>query len=325
MNRRVLTRAAALAEAGTPFALATVVWRRAPSSGQRGASAVITPDGRVTGWLGGACAEPTVVREALAALGDGVPRLLALGTDAQAEAEAPVGARPGVTVVPMACASEGALEIYVEPMLPSPLLVAIGRSPAVDALVAMAGALDWRTVVIDDGGQPAAHPDAGRVVTTLDLDGLGVDERTFVVVATQGHYDEPALQHALATAAGYVGLVASAKRASSVLEWLRDRGVGEEALARVRAPAGLDLGHLPHEEMAVAILAELVALKGAGEVGTGVTVATMTEAVDPVCGMTVDVASAHYVSEHDGTTYYFCAPGCQRAFEKDPASFLAAG
>jgi xanthine dehydrogenase accessory factor len=318
VRHRLLAEAAAMAARGEAYVLATVVWRQGPSSGQAGASAIITPDGRVRGWLGGACAEPTVVREALAALQDGQPRLLSMGVD-ECAGGAP---RPGVVTVSMACASEGALEVFVEPMLPSPLLVAIGRSPAVDALVAMAGALDWRTAVVDDGGAASDHPTAGEVVTDLDLSGLRVDERAFVVVATQGHYDEPALQAALATPAGYVGLVASAKRASTVLEWLRDRGVADEVLARVHAPAGLDLGHVGHEEMAVAILAELVALKAGGGVPVGVTVATPEEAVDPVCGMTVDVASAHYVTEHDGVTYWFCAPGCQKAFEADPEGFL---
>lgn len=320
MRRRLLAEAAALSARGEPYVLATVVWRQGPSSGQSGSTAIITPDGRVRGWLGGACAEPTVVREALGALQDGRPRLLSMGVDERAGG----AARPGVVTVSMACASEGALEVFVEPMLPSPLLVAIGRSPAVDTLVEMAGALDWRTAVVDDGGAPSDHAAADRVVTDLDLGALPIDERAFVVVATQGHYDEPALQAALATTAGYVGLVASAKRASTVLEWLRDRGVSDEALARVRAPAGLDLGHVSHEEMAVAILAELVALKAGGGVPVGVAVATPEEAVDPVCGMTVDVATAHYVTEHAGVTYWFCAPGCQKAFEADPGRFVTA-
>lgn len=317
MSRDVLDRASRLLAEGHPFVLATVVWRQAPSSGKVGAKAIITPDGSVTGWLGGACAEPTVVREALEALTDGEPRLLSLGTSEDR-------ALRGVKVVPMACASEGAMEVYVEPNLPSPLVVVVGRSPAVDTLVSMAAALGWRTAVVDDGGSPASHPSADRVVTDLDLSDLPIDERTFVVVATQGHYDEPALREVLATPAGYVGLVASAKRASSVFEWLRDRGLSDEAIARIHAPAGLDLGAVEHEEIAVAVLAELVRMRVAGGVARGVEVAAPEEAIDPVCGMTVDVAGAHYTTEHDGETYYFCAAGCQRAFEADPSAFLDA-
>jgi xanthine dehydrogenase accessory factor len=311
----VLGHAGSLAQQGQPFVLATVVWRQAPSSGRVGDKAVIAADGTVTGWLGGACAQPTVVRAALAALTDGQPRLLSLGTDAG-------HARPGVEMVSMACASEGAMEVYVEPMLPAPLIVVVGGSPVVDTLVSLAATLGWRTAVVDEGGDAAAHPAANRTVTALDLSALPIDEGTFLVVATQGHYDEPALEQALATPAGYVGLIASAKRAAVVAEWLRGRGLDDEAVARVRAPAGLDLGAVEHTEIAVAILAELVALKASGAVAAPVTVAQPEQAVDPVCGMSVDVATAHHTTQHDGVTYYFCAAGCLRAFSKDPQSFL---
>jgi xanthine dehydrogenase accessory factor len=226
--------------------------------------------------------------------------------------------------VPIACQSEGALEVYVEPVVPQPHLVIIGRSPAVATLAAMAGALGWRTVVVDDGGDPANYPAAGRVVTSLDMEQAAVTERSWIVVATQGHYDEDALERALATHAGYVGLVASRNRAQAVMGYLRDRGVSEEALARVHAPAGLDLGRVLHEEIAVAILAELVRDRAAGALERGVPAAIRQhEAIDPVCGMAVDVATARHRSTHDGRTYYFCSAGCRERFEADPARFEA--
>jgi xanthine dehydrogenase accessory factor len=299
----VLQLAAELSGRGEPFVLATVVWRRAPSSGKEGATALITPDRRVRGWLGGACAEPTVVREALKALEEGSPRLLFLGPPEELEGRA----RDGVVTVPIACQSEGALEVYVEPVLPQPQIVAIGRSPAAGALAALATGLGWRSVLVED---------------SADL-GADVDERSYVVVATQGHFDEEALEHALATPAGYVGLVASRKRADAVLGYLRDRGVAEEALARVHAPAGLDLGHVATDEIAVAILAEIVQLRAAGALETGAVAETPPrhEEIDPVCGMTVDVADARYRTVHDGRTYYFCSAGCLESFESDPARY----
>jgi xanthine dehydrogenase accessory factor len=322
VNAQVLELASSLTARGEPFVLATVVWRRAPSSGKEGSTALITPDRRVRGWLGGACAEPTVIREALKALDEGMPRLLFLGPPE----ELPARGREGVVTVPIACQSEGALEVYVEPVLPQPQLVVIGRSPAVATLARMANALGWRTVVVDDDGVPEDYPDAGRVLTTLDLEPAAVSERSFVVVATQGHYDEDALERALATPAAYVGLVASRRRAGAVLGYLRDRGVPEEALARVHAPAGIDLGRIAHEEIAVAILAELVRERAAGELEEALPPAEPErhEAIDPVCGMTVDVASARYRSVHDGETYYFCSAGCLQRFEHDPAPYLAA-
>lgn len=321
MNPEVLELAADLARRGEPFVLATVVWRRAPSSGKEGSTALITRDRRVRGWLGGACAEPTVIREALKALDDGVPTLLFLGPPEELEGRG----RDGVVTVPIACQSEGALEVYVEPVLPQPHLVVIGRSPAVGVLASMAGALGWRTVIVDEGGAAEDYPSANRVLTTLDLARADVTERSVIVVATQGHYDEAALEAALATPAAYVGLVASRRRAASVLGYLRDRGATDDQIARVHAPAGLDLGRVAHEEIAVAILAELVMERAEGTLAAAAPAELPRhEELDPVCGMTVDVASARHRSSFEGITYYFCSAGCLARFEEDPARFVAA-
>jgi len=318
MRSDVLQLTAELLGRAEPFVLATVVWRRGPSSGKLGAQVVIRPDGKVRGWLGGACAEPTVVREALEALADGQPRLMFLGPVAELES----GHREGVTLVPMACESEGAMEVYLEPMLPKPQVVVIGRSPAADTLARLAQGLGWRAAVVDDDGDADDHPGVERVVTRLDLNDLDINGRSFVVVATQGHYDEEALEAALATPAGYVGLVASRKRADGVIEFLRAKGLDEDTLTRVRAPAGLDLGRVDHDEMAVAILAELVTVKAMGGLAAGVEVHMPEVAIDPVCKMDVDVHTAKYITELEGQTYYFCAAGCLRAFEADPEVFL---
>ena len=179
--------------------------------------------GRVHGFLGGACAEPTLVREAADALADGRPRLLFLGpADELAHHE-----RDGTRTIPMACESEGALEVHIEPFLPMPQLVVVGRSPAVHALAIQARAVQWDVVVIDDGGEPAEHPLPELVHTTLDLTELHIGPASAIVIATQGHYDDRALELALATDAAYIGVVAAAKRASALLEHLRDRGVGD--------------------------------------------------------------------------------------------------
>lgn len=318
MSHGLLRLAGRWSEEGTPFVLATVVWRRQPSSGKPGARALIDASGRVRGWLGGACAEPTVIREALASLTDGDPRLLQLGPTEE------FGGRVGnhVVSVPMACESEGAMEVYLEPVVPAPQLIVIGRSPGAEALVRLGEVLGWRATLVDD--EAGLHPDVDNVITDLDLGSLGITERDFIVVATQGHYDEVALEAALATGAGYVGLVASAKRAATVLEYLRGRSISDEALARVHAPAGIDLGSLPNQEIAVSVLAEMVGLKARGGLATGVRVTPPQEATDPVCGMTVDVATAHFHVEHGGDDYYFCAAGCQSAFEADPTQFIPA-
>lgn len=318
----VLEYARELSQRGETFALATVVWRRGPSSGKQGYRAVVSSSGRVHGWIGGACAEPIVVREARHALVEGVPRLIFLGTPDELEKTA---AREGMFFLPMSCQSEGALEIYIEPVVPKPHVIVIGRSPMAETLVEITQAVGWRAVLVDpDGGSAEDHPSAERVVSGLNFKEAGVDERSLVVVATQGHHDEEAVEQALAAGPAYIGLVGSRQRGASVLSYLADRGVSKEAIERVRVPAGLDLGKVTHREIAVGVLAELVKLRAEGvlEAGQPAEVPEVQEAIDPVCGMTVEVPSARHTFDYEGVTYYFCCPGCRKAFEKDPSAYI---
>ncbi len=321
MDVSVLAEAVELTTHRMPYVLATVVWRRGPSSGRQGSKAVVLADGTVRGWLGGACAEPSVVRHARQCLETGEPALLFLGQPDELDGRS----QEGVRSIAMACESEGALEVYLEPHRPEPQVVVVGRSPAVDALAELAIAIGWQAAVIDEGGNPDEHTRPELVRTKLDLSDLGVDTATAVLVATQGHYDDLALEAALNSDAGYVGLIASKKRASTVLDHLRSRGVATAELDRVVAPAGLDLGAVANAEIAVAVMADLVARRARGELvaaGSG-PVPPRAEATDPVCGMTVLVDDAKYHTVHEGADYWFCAPGCQRAFTSDPQSFLA--
>ena len=217
------------------MALATVVWRQGPSSGKQGSRAIITADGDVLGWIGGACAEPAVIREAQRVIRDHEPRLLLLGTTDQFGEAIPDGMR----VVPISCQSEGALEVYLEPVVPTTQLVVVGRSPMAHTLAELAGALGWQCDVHDGA----------------DFEDIALSPRSIVVVATQGHGDEEAVEHAISARPAFVGLVASARRGEAVLGYLADRGVDQSSLDRVRVPVGLDLGHTSHREIAVSILA----------------------------------------------------------------------
>lgn len=258
MAKDLLELAHEFRHGGEAFALATVVWRRAPSSGKVGYKALVTSNGDVSGWVAGACTEPLVVRQSLKAMSDGEPRLLLIGAPEDLQTRA----RDGLLTFPTSCASEGALEIYIEPHLPTPQLVIVGRSPVVDTMATLANGLGWRTVIVDDeGGSLSDHSAADEVWNSLDLKEQGVNSGSYVVVATLGHYDEDALEAALGTEAAYIGLVASKKRAGTVIDFLRGNGVAEDQLARIKAPAGLDLGRIKHEEMAVAVIAEIVQRK----------------------------------------------------------------
>jgi xanthine dehydrogenase accessory factor len=305
-----LEQAAELARSGEPFALATVVWRQGPSSGKESCRAIITASGELHGWIGGACAEPVVIRQAREVIAEGAPRLLLLGTTEQFGGPVP----EGMSFVPISCQSEGALEVYIEPVQPALHLVVVGRSPMARTLAELAMALGWRADVV--AGQDFSSGHAG--------------EQSIVVVATQGHHDEEAVEQAVAARPAYLGLVGSARRGEAVLGYLAERGVPREDLDRVRVPAGLDLGHTTHQEIAVAILAEIVKLRASGELGlpSGIPAGRAAvapapaEAADPVCGMTVTAGPSAYPFEYEGVTYYFCCAGCRRDFEKDPAAHV---
>ncbi len=299
--------AAGLRERGEPFALATVVRCERPTSAKPGAKALIRPDGRVAGWVGGACAEPVVAREALAALRDGQPRLVVLVGDGGRDP----ARTEGIVHFPMTCHSGGTLEIYVEPFLPKALLVLVGHGPVIETLATL--------------GETAGH--AVSVLTgdaTAALRGLSLGSTSSVVVATHGDDDEQALTRVLATPAGYVSLVASRKRASAIVETLRQRGVPAEQLARLKAPAGLDIGAVTPEEIAVSILAEIIQARHHRAAEPAMLATALAEAKDPICGMTVEVATARHQSDWAGRSVYFCCRHCKETFDAEPARYAAA-
>ena len=307
-----LEHGADLARRGESFALATVVWRQGPSSGKESCRAIVTAAGELHGWIGGACAEPVVIRQAREVIAEGVPRLLLLGTaDQFSEFQFGPALPDGMLFVPISCSSEGSLEVYIEPVQPSPHLVVVGHSPMTQTLAELARALGWRADVI-----------AGE-----DFTAGQASARSIVVVATQGHYDEEAITAAIEARPAYIGLVGSARRGQTVLGYLAERGLPRAELGRVHSPAGLDLGRTTHQEIAVAILAELVQLRAAGKLAVteaggaggvrGAGVQARMDAVDPVCGMTVTAGPGSRPLERDGVTYYFCCAACHDEFARD--------
>jgi xanthine dehydrogenase accessory factor len=304
----ILDLAADLSRRGEEFALATVVWRQGPSSGHTGSRAIITAGGQLFGWIGGACAEPVVIREARRVIEERKPKLLLLG---QPSEHGDTSLPEGMVAVPISCQSEGALQVYVEPVIPTPQLVIVGRSPMAHTLADLARALGWRAAVHD--GQ--------------DFSAAEVGPHSLVIVATQGHGDEEAIERAVSALPAFVGVVASRRRGEALLGTLGDRGVPRHLLDRVRVPVGLDLGHTSHREIAVAILAELIQRRAAGELTAQSTVdvaPAVVEVRDLVCGMTVTAGPSSHPLEHDGQTYYFCCAGCRDRFAADPVAYLTA-
>ena len=324
-------RLARLGREGQAFAVATVVARRPPVSAHLGDRALILSDGRMEGFVGGACSHEIVRAQALEALAAGRSRVVSIRPDAGSD-----DAGPDHVVVPMTCASEGAVDVYIEPFVQARLLVVVGATPIAGAVARAARSLDYRVVRVVDGreradieGDAAAH---GYTVAPLEAlsdllksPAARQDDRA-VVVASQGHYDEEALVAALAGGVPYVGLVASRTRGTALKALLAKQGVVVGAL---KNPAGLDLGARTPPDVAVSILAEIVQTRSIrSSVEPVAPMATISSAaavaaIDPVCHMHVVVATARHASELDGVTYYFCGAGCKARFLEQPHSFLS--
>jgi xanthine dehydrogenase accessory factor len=281
----LLERAAALRRDGRPFVLATVVRSVKPASAKPGDRALLFGEGKPVGWVGGGCVHTAIEREAALALATGAPRLVRLSPTARDE--------DGVVNYPMTCHSGGTLEIYLEPVLPAPDLVILGESPVADALASLADPLGF------------------RVHTSLEE--LAEVGDTWVVAASMSSdEDHPLVRSALERGATYVAMVASRRRADALVAELRADGMSEEVVARLKAPAGLDIGAANAAEIALSILAEIIQRRRSQPHTEPV--AAPETAVDPICGMLVDIATAKWTTERDGQTYYFCAPGCRKAF-----------
>lgn len=269
------------------FATATVVRAEKPTSAKPGAKALVSADGTLAGWIGGSCAAPTVIRESLEAMADGQPRLILISNE-------PMPPRKGLRQVPMTCISGGAIEIYIEPVLPKEQLVVLGETPVARALASL--------------GEGMA------LAVVRSLEGATIDERTHVVVATRSEMDEELVIEALRTKAPYVALVASHRRGDAIVEDAMLAGISKPRAMGLHYPAGLDIGARTQEEIAVSILAEIIQDRPVADAPD------VEEAIDPICGMTVAITPHALSAIHEGTTYHFCAESCRRRFLKERAT-----
>lgn len=348
----------ALTERGEPYARVTIVRREPPVSANVGDRAVVTADGELHGWVGGAaCAQTTAVDQATTAIDADEPRLVGIAPDPDAVD------RSGLEAVPMRCHSEGVLELFVEPVNPTPELLIVGNSPVARSLARLATELAVDVTVVDPDGAEGLPAD--ERVTTTDPEALAeaVGPSPLVVVASMGQYDAHGVAAAVEAGASYVGLVASDARSDEVAE--RAASLLDTDPERVRAavtnPAGVDIAAHTPAEIAVSVLAEIVDNRTAADAGDPSAAAASGPqtgedshgghdtgdsdadddhgdhgghdhdtgdadaadlATDPVCGMTVDPETAAASVEHAGDTYYFCCEGCADSFESDPASYL---
>jgi xanthine dehydrogenase accessory factor len=280
-------RAAELGAARVPYVHARVVLAEPPTSAKPGAEALVLPDGTIEGFVGGNCAESTVRAQGLALLDSGESLLLRITPSPEPD-------QVGKLVVHNPCLSGGTLEIFMEPVLPAPLMVVIGDAPVALAMRGIATQLGWE--IGDD-----------------------IAAATAVVVASHGRDEEPALTAALTAGVPYVGLVASRKRGELVIGSL---GFCSDHTSRIHCPAGLDIGAHTAGEVALSIMSEIVSLRPrpSGRPLPDSTPATAS-AIDPVCGMSVVMVNASLHLDHAGERFWFCGSGCLRAFSSNPDGY----
>jgi xanthine dehydrogenase accessory factor len=293
IGRELSRRADALRAERRPYVVATVVRAQRPASVRPGDAALVLPDGAIEGFVGGACAEESVRLHALRAIETGEALLLRI---LPGDGEAP--ATEGAVTVQNPCLSGGALEVFLEPVLPAPRVVVVGETPIAAALARLGRELDL-DVVAD------AEPAEGDLA---------------LVVASHGRDELRALAAALEAGVPYVGLVASPARGAAVIAELGET-IAEERLRAIETPAGIDVGARTPAEIAVSILARIVAVRRAAAHAPA---SASAFARCPVCGMELAAAEATPHLEHGGAIVYFCGEGCRSAFEQDPDRFAAA-
>jgi len=314
----LMTLAAALGEQRHPYALVTVVRAIAPTSAYAGAQAIVLADGTLHGWIGGGCARSVVISVAQAAIENGEPRLVRIGNDSEVVEE-------GVERHAMSCASNGTIELFIQPYSARAALCVLGETPAAEEARFLAGRLGIRL---------------------LDAP----DDAPVTLIATQGQGDEAALEAALRAGCPQVLMIASRRKADKLRETMRRRGIDDEMLAHLHAPAGPDAGaKTPVEIALVAMAGVLAALRGrtalrdaladamkpAPQAAAAMTASPMPVSVpvvspmpaaartfvNPVCGMAVDTARPVHVEAFEGTDYYFCCDGCWHEFRRTPDKY----
>ena len=307
------------------YAVAMVVRRVEPTSGKPGDKAIIRQDGSISGWIGGGCTKGIILKEALAAMKDGKPRLVSIDNENLGQT------KPGVVSYTMTCHSGGSVDVYIEPVLPKPHLVVIGKSHIAKALTKLGQTMGYQISLIADSFDGLEVE--GRVAKLLlnDFDKIKIRPNTCIIVSTQGEGDEAALEKAVKSGAEYVSFVASRKKANAVFHELRNRDISFDQLKKLKTPAGLDIFAKLPEEVALSIIGQIIEHIRKPSEATNEELSSPNSSgpslpedyyINPVCQVPVHKASAKHVLEHQGEKVYFCCDGCKVSFEKEPEKYM---
>ena len=312
-----ILRAADLEKKSIPFVIATVIDTIAPTSAKPMAKAIITADGKMEGWIGGGCAKDSVIDEALHCLKTGMSSVLRLSPEQFSDGNVSYKKEIFLT-----CESGGTLEFHIEPVLPMTKLIIYGNTPTVKALSIMGEHLGYEVYALSPGIFELDLPDGVKKMEEFSI----IKGPCVAVVAAQGNGDLQALKAAIASKPVFLSLIASKKKTNTLLEQLKKEGVSRDIIDSIKFPAGLDIGAITPQEIAVSIMAELVQQKRASaqreEIILEVKDTKNGKEKDPICGMLVDPQTADSFFEHKDVYYYFCCGGCKEKFEAEPATYI---
>lgn len=322
---------------GSNFAIAQVIDRIAPSSGKVGDKALILETGELIGWIGGGCVRGIVIREAIDVIKSKRYRRVRISPEG--------GTRETATYKEyvMSCQSKGTLEVMIEPVIPQPELIVVGKSNIARKLVQMASAADFRVSVMATDADTQTFPSANSVSDVVDFNTFKNLANTYIIVTTQGEDDERSVKLALETSVSYIGFVASAKKSDDIKAYLSKEGISEERISQLRSPVGLDINAKLASEVAISILAEVIADFRAenktkiasaccgSSKATKAPEATPAEDkfaedyyINPVCNVPVSKKNPKHIVEYAGAKVYFCCDGCKVSFEKEPSKYITA-
>jgi len=323
MRDSFLEKALALNQNEESYATALIVRRKAPSSGKPGDKAIITTEGKIYGWIGGCCTHGIVLKEALESIRDRKPRFVSIRPEAGEQVS--YGNTKHYT---MTCQSGGEVEVYIEPVIPKPHLLIFGNSHIAMALAKIASAMDYRIHVVMSEVDKTVFPTADKLIPFKEFDEAADYQKSYVVVCTQGEGDAEALAKALSLGSSFVGFVASRKKANSIYQEVRMKGVSMDELSNIRTPAEIDIGAKLPEEVAISILAEIIqAYRTNQEKVSSEKEENLMPNDDyyfnPVCNIPIQKSTAKYVLEYNNEKVYFCCDGCKVKFEKEPEKFMA--
>ncbi|MDB2607079.1 XdhC family protein [Zobellia sp.] len=318
---------------GSNFAIAQVIDRIAPSSGKVGDKALILETGELIGWIGGGCVRGIVIKEALDVIKSKRYRRVRISPEG--------GTRETATYKEyvMSCQSKGTLEVMIEPVIPQPELIVVGKSNIARKLVQMASAADFRVSVMATDADVQMFPSAHNVSDVVDFSSLKNVTNTYIVVTTQGEDDELSVKKAMKTSVNYVGFVASARKSEEIKIYLEQGGISADRIAQLRSPVGLDINAKLASEVAISILAEVIADFRQEKTAEGSccdsskTLEKDTEVndkfaedyyINPVCQVPVSKKNPKHIVEYKGEKVYFCCDGCKVSFDAEPSKYITA-